>query len=428
MGSRVLPLILASIFLAPTSSPVASVHPLFDLSSPSSSPFPSDRCTVADPDQNTGRRVNLAMPDDCVARASDCQDVTVLNRLDGFNMNPRISIPFDGDIDPSTANSENIYIIPLGDALAPGGDLARKSDDGEDDDNGLVIPAEISPGRIIGINQVVWDVATRTLLVSSDERLDEHSRYVLVVTNRVHAAAGSPIEPSDEFRRYRHNLAGSSDPEARGYRRALLTAEWAARRSGASRRDIVALSMFTTLSATYIARQIHDQIFSGPAPAADFNIGPGGARAVYPLASISSVVWNRQLTSSPTLSPQTLDLTPVRFVPGAISRVALGRYVSPDYMAHPGEYIPEVPSRTGIITQQGFNVIYFNLYVPSGPMPPNGWPVAIEAHGRGQHKNFSVDASSSILPSHGIAVIAINHVGHGLGPLGTLLLNFTDGT
>jgi hypothetical protein len=401
-----------------------AVHALFDLSSPTESPFPSDRFTVADPDQNTGRRVALPMPWDCVATRSDCEDVQVLNRLDGFNMNPQLSIPFDGDIDPSTVNSENLYIISLGDTLAPGGNALAD----ESDDIGLVVPAGVTPGRFIGINQVVWDVATRTLRVSSDERLDEHTRYALVVTNRVHAADGSAIAPSDEFRRYRHDLAKSTNADARWYRRALLTAEWAARRSGADANDIVVVSMFTTQSATHIEQAIHQQIISSAPPQADFMIGPGGTRAVYPLANIASVTWNRQMTAGPTLSPIASQLIPVRFVPGAVSNVAFGRYVSPDYMRHPGEYIPEFPSRTGAPTPQGSNVIYFNLYLPSGPMPPNGWPVAIEGHGRGQHKNFTVDSSTSILQAYGIAIIAINAVGHGFGPLSTLRLNFTDGT
>ena len=54
--------------------------------------------TVADARQNTGRRVNLPMPQDCVTHASDCEDIALLNQLDGFNMQARISIPFDGDI------------------------------------------------------------------------------------------------------------------------------------------------------------------------------------------------------------------------------------------------------------------------------------------------------------------------------------------
>src|SRR5262249_5983844 len=194
------------------------------------------------PDQITGRRVAIPMPTDCSANESDCQDVTVLNRLDGFNMNPQISIPFDGDIDPLTATSENVYIIALGDLLEPRGSERTDGAPGGDDDDGLATSAGVRTGRVIGINQIVWDVESHTLRASTDERLAEHSPYALVVTNGVHAADGRPIEASEEFGRYRHTLAVSTDPEARWYRPALLTAEWAARRSGADRHDTAAMS------------------------------------------------------------------------------------------------------------------------------------------------------------------------------------------
>src|SRR5688572_4113557 len=64
---------------------VQTVHALFDLTSPSGNPFPSDRFTTLDTNQNTGRRVNLPLPD-CGAFPSDCEDIEVLNTLDGFNM------------------------------------------------------------------------------------------------------------------------------------------------------------------------------------------------------------------------------------------------------------------------------------------------------------------------------------------------------
>jgi hypothetical protein len=88
--------------------PRATVRPLFDLRSPERSPFPSDVFTVADGSQNTGRRVNLPTPQDCVTQASDYEDVALLNQLDGFNMQERISIPFNGDIDPETVSSKCI--------------------------------------------------------------------------------------------------------------------------------------------------------------------------------------------------------------------------------------------------------------------------------------------------------------------------------
>jgi len=64
------------------------------LDSPASGPFPSDRFTIADPSQNTQRRVDLPIPD-CAVRQSDCEDLAVINTLDGFHIEPRLSIPFD---------------------------------------------------------------------------------------------------------------------------------------------------------------------------------------------------------------------------------------------------------------------------------------------------------------------------------------------
>jgi hypothetical protein len=78
---------LASVtFSTIAASSAGDVHPLFDLSSPERSPFPSDRFTVADDEQNTARRVNLPMPEDCTVEVSECEDVAILNQLDGFNL------------------------------------------------------------------------------------------------------------------------------------------------------------------------------------------------------------------------------------------------------------------------------------------------------------------------------------------------------
>src|SRR5260370_33959222 len=87
-------------------------HALFDLATLQGAPFPSDRFTVADPSHLTGVRVNLPLPD-CTVRPSDCADLQVVNELDGFNIQPRVSIPFDGGIDPSSVNSSTVFLLRL---------------------------------------------------------------------------------------------------------------------------------------------------------------------------------------------------------------------------------------------------------------------------------------------------------------------------
>src|SRR5437868_2969076 len=137
-------------------------HALFDVNTEAGTPFPSDLFTLADSSQNTGLRVNLPKPD-CAARPSDCEDLDVLDTLDGFNLLPRLSIPFDSPIDVATATSESIFLISLGSTL-PDGDIG---------------------GHVVGINRIVWDSATNTLHAEADELLDQHTRYALVVMNRL---------------------------------------------------------------------------------------------------------------------------------------------------------------------------------------------------------------------------------------------------
>ena len=74
--------------------------------------FPSDRYTVPDPNQITGLRVALPKPG-CSVHVSDCEDVDVINQLDGFNVQPRIVIPFSGAIDLATVSAQTLYLCEV---------------------------------------------------------------------------------------------------------------------------------------------------------------------------------------------------------------------------------------------------------------------------------------------------------------------------
>src|SRR5690606_27838236 len=192
------------------------------------SPFPSNRYTVPEFGNATLRRVNLPKPD-CTARPSDCADIDVINTLDGFSTQPRITVPFTGDIDPASVNSESVYLVNLGDVLTLRGF-----------------------GQKVGINQVVWDPATKTLAFESDELLQERSRYLLVVTNAVRDAKGKKLKNGD--------FLGGRDAHQRELRDALPVA-----RGGG--RNVVAASLFTTQSATGDLLKIQRRIKAGtPAP------------------------------------------------------------------------------------------------------------------------------------------------------------------
>src|SRR5262245_14422742 len=319
-------LVAACVLSACASVAVAAgVSVKFDLSSPSTSPFPSDRFTVPDFTQRTFRRVKLPKPD-CAVRVSDCADIDVLNTLDGFNTQPRITVPFTGDIDVTTVTSDTVYLVNLGDTLTLRGF-----------------------GDRVGINQILWDPATKTLVFESDELLAEHSRYLLVVTDGVHDAAGHPIE-GGTFSRFRHdlNFGQARDAEERDYRKSLMDGQHSAR---AQRDRIVALSLFTTRTTTGMLETVRKQIKASHPGRVDFMIGTEGetkTRALFPSSSIARIDFNRQVkTSDPGMFATSSLLTVLlNVIPGSISALAFGTYRSPDYQTAQ-KYIPAVGTLFG---------------------------------------------------------------------------------
>jgi hypothetical protein len=395
---------------------LSTVHALFlDPSTPANGVFPSDWFTVADDTQNTGRRVNLPTP---TTEGPNYEDTQVINELDGFNLQPRLSIPFDGPINVGSVTSQDVFLVSLGDTL-PGGDKG---------------------GEIVGINQVVWDVATTTLHIESDQLLDQHTRYALIVTNGVLDADGRPVQASEAFTRFRHdlNFGQTKAPALKEYRKDLLDATAAAAQTGVSVSDLVTASVFTTMSATAMLEKIRDQIYKTPAPVADFQFlhdQGNDTRMVYDLNQVTGITIQQQTTVSGPLAKSAPVILPLLAVsPGAVGQVAFGRYSSPDFEA-PGEYIPAVGTRAdapGPVVQH-YNEIYFDLYLPSitpdRQRPEGGWPVVIAGHGGGGNKDgqFGGALFAATMAEHGIATIAINAVGHGFGPNGTLTISQTGG-
>jgi Big-like domain-containing protein len=343
-------------------------------------PFPSNLYTVPDASQLTGLRVDLPKPD-CATHPSDCADVDVLNTLDGFNIQPRISIPFSGPIDLSTVSSSTVFLVGPGD-------------------------------HVVGINQAEWEPAANTLHVESDQQLAQDATYLLVVTDGIRGADGTPLHAT-----FRHdlNFGQTKDPATKAYRKALLDALPMALAGGVDPDQIVDASLFTTQSITAISQKIRAQIqASTPAPAS-FLLGPGGTRTVFPAAT--RIDWNRQVGTS-TFSTTTLPTAALFVFPGSVAQVAFGTYASPDYETA-AQVIPAYGTATGTPVPQSTNQIQFTLFVPGGAEPAGGWPVAIFGHGFTDSKNGAPWAVASSLGHDGIASIAINVVGHGFGPLGT---------
>jgi Bacterial virulence factor lipase N-terminal len=458
-----------------------AVYPLFGFTK-TDGPFPTDFFTVADAAQNTCERVNLPKPADCVANASDCVEIDLLNQLDGFNVEPRLSIPFHGAIDPNSVDSSTVFLVNLGDALVGGAPSCAAPAFADDEEEGLPARAVF----IAGIEQVIWDPPTSTLYVRADQALAQHTRYALFVTRGVRDAAGNPVDRSKEFRRAigdeEDEDGAPADPAVRAYERWLRAAMRIAHRAGIRRHDIVGASVFTTASATTAMEKVRDQVNAGEPAAIDFGIGPAVsdpttgkatfARAVFDLSSITRMVYNRHTGYNPQTHVDrftALDLTIKEardfsrlaliktIYPGAIGRVAYGRYRSTNYL-HPvcfTDYTDPsgkptnhcdalmqpfatfsgapVPQTAGDTTNcdpgsppASCVFQYVNIFVPSGTRPPNGWPVVIFGHGSGDNINAAVFNVAATFAKWGLATIGFNEAGCGFGPKSNVTVTLSN--
>ena len=343
-------------------------------------PFPTNLYTVHDGTQITGLRVDLPKPD-CAIHPSDCADIDVLDTLDGFNIQPRISIPFSAPIDLSTVSSSTVFLV------GPG-------------------------GHVVGINQAVWEPLTNTLHAESDEQLAQNTTYLLVVTRDVRGADGMPLEATD----FRHdlNFGQTKDLDTKAYRQQLLEALPMAMAGGATPNEIAAASLFTTQSIDAISRQIRSQLRGGTA---SFTLGAAGERTVFPLSSVAGIQLRRQ-TGTTTFATSFLPTPALGIFPGSVGAIAFGSYASPNY-ENAAKVIPATGTKDGTPVPQSTSTIEFTLFLPAGATPAGGWPTAIFGHGFGDSKDGAPWVVASSLAHAGIATIAINVVGHGGGALGT---------
>jgi hypothetical protein len=323
-------------------------------------------------------------------RPSDCADIDVINTLDGFSTQPRITVPFTGAIDPNSVNSETVFLISLGDTQTQQG-----------------------AGQKIGINQILWDPATSTLVFEPDALLNEHTRYVLIVTDGVRDAEGKKIKSGgfgDEF-------GVGQDRTTSEYRRELRDA---ARTRLDSAYNVAAASLFTTQSISADLYKIMQRIKqTTPAPV-NFMVGNGGTvRAVFSTASLTGIQFNRQVGTAPSFASSFLPTPALNVVPGAVAQVAYGKFSSPDYQTA-AKYIPSSATLSGQPQQQGSNELTFQLFVPAGAKPAGGWPVAIFGHGFTDSMYGAPWIVASVFASRGLATLSINVVGHGGGAQGNL--------
>jgi len=380
---------------------VSAVSVRFSATDPDAAPFPSDRYTVADATQLSRGRVALPKPD-CAARASDCEDVDVLNTLDGFSVLPRFTIPLTGDIDPGTVTSDSVYLLHMGG------------------------PDGLRAGSKVGINQVAWDAPSKTLSFKSDELLLEHARYLLVVTDRVRDTQGKRLG-GGEWIELATGLPVGAQAEPGSYREELRQAvALAATRPDAGRP--IAASLFTTQSATSELAKIAGLVKARvPAPI-DFMIATRNgapARALLDVDSVTRMVFRRQVGTA-QVSESEQPLASLQAMPGSVARVAYGQFSSPNFLTASLQ-IPATGTATGTPQQRGENRVLVQVFVPAGTRPAAGWPVVIFGHGFSDSLFGSPWSVASVFASYGLATASIHVVGHGGGAQGSLQADLASG-
>jgi dienelactone hydrolase len=370
----------------------AGVAVRFNPTLPEIGPFPSDYLTVADPAQKTGKRVNLPLPD-CAAFPTTCQETALLNQLDGFSLLARARVRFSGPVNTATLR-DGLFYLALDNLLPADAGVHRFGD-------------------VIRVNQVVYDPAANTVYAKPDVPLDQHRRYAVVVTDAVRDTEGGPVGSDavyDACVGARVNDYCAVLAQLAGYAAAV-----------ASPRQVVAVSLFTTLSATsWLERARAALAGVAPAPAM---LQP---RSVFRVADMVSLTLSGQTGTRPvSFTDLSLPLDPTLLA--GLGRLAVGSFRSPGFL-DAGRTLAAAPTAGEAPRPVATEEVFFNVLLPDAPAPSTGYPVVIYGHGLGDSRFGGPTAVASTLARSGYAVIAITAVGHGFGPLSTFTIVERNGT
>jgi pimeloyl-ACP methyl ester carboxylesterase len=216
--------------------------------------------------------------------------------------------------------------------------------------------------------------AARSLAVRAPDglALEGNHTYAAVITNRVHALDGSAFARDADFETV---VDGSADAAAlAAYQPALDTL-------AGQLDDVIALAVFTTQDATALGTQLRDFVHdSYPAPTA-----------------VPDTVMRSVLRDSYQLILGSYGPVPI-FQSGEIP-----------YLHEGGE----IDLEDGTIVEGEFNA-RFALSVPTGAMPPEGYPIVLYSHGTGgDYQSFASDGTADRLARVGYAVMGIDQIHHG---------------
>ncbi|MCS6912046.1 MAG: alpha/beta fold hydrolase, partial [Myxococcota bacterium] len=216
--------------------------------------------------------------------------------------------------------------------------------------------------------------------------LRERTTYAAVLTSALRAADGGPVRPDPRL----SMLLSEEEPDdpalrADWQRYRPLRAYVAAHPFAGS---IVGATVFTTQDATSLMHRLRQAVHRTP-------------------------------------PPEPLELTFIRDHDG-LCHIYHGRFSSPNFQVGQPPYLRSggyiAVDEDGMPQPQRTEELRFALSVPNAPMPPDGWPVALYAHGTGgDFESFireGIDLRAAHIEAGGrlmarMAVISIDQVLHG---------------
>jgi hypothetical protein len=342
--------------------------------------FPTDALTVRDKNQVTGRRVHFRKGVDypnvggrikkgCTSKTySICDAFRELDKLDGWDLQPRATVPFTGTIKLASVTDKSFFIA------------TRK-------------------GKFVsGFKQLTFDPKTHTLAGISDKFLKESTRYSIHVTNAIRDGKGKRVKACGTKKGCIANFTTrTASDELVRLRKAL---------------DAAAAPKLTfTQGGT-------DDVFRAA------TVSPSVA------GPLNGMVRTDQVKADPK-APGALVSSPVPNLipPGAAGYFAFGSFLSPRYQfvsksghqdkatgATDGE-IPPVPSKR-TPKQLGTDRLGAVVVTPDPTQFPPPWPAAVYGPGF-TRSHYDTFVSADYNASRGILTIATDPSGHGYGPEST---------
>jgi hypothetical protein len=357
--------------------------------------FPDDVFTTADSSQLTGRRVNFVEGIDypvvngAVQPACDLSDESIcdafaeLDKLDGFDIDPRVVVPFTGPISLASVDDSDFFIT---------------------DDSGRFVS---------GLRQLTFDPASNILSGISDKQLAEDTHYQIDVTSGIRDSGGNAVSACGSMCVVGFTTRSASS-ELVHIRQALDLPPSNPHSAYAQ----VGMDTLAARKLSFVQNNTPD-VFLAPTVAPSLS-GP-----------LNGIVRNDQVKVDPK-APGAFQSSavPVLIPPGGAGYYAFGSFLSPRYQFASASAQQDNPYGTGdgftdgeippVATTQtpvpfGADRLGVIVVTPNPALFPPPWPVAIYGPGFTRSK-YDVFVTADYNASLGIVTLATDPAGHAFGP------------